>query len=164
MKTIQEVLNKIEELGWVITDEGYNYLLSQFSPAEQDFNIIVEKSDDVDEFIKNIYEAYENYDVSEEVRLWIDESGHGINGAPYEIADLVEDMKWCEQAIYDLWCELSGNIKEEEIDYKKLANRYLTIAYNAICLGQLDEIYADKEQLMNELGCTEEEYDAIMEE
>ena len=35
------------------------------------------------------------------------------------------------------------------------------IAYNAICLGQLDERY-DKEDLICELGCDEEEYDEIM--
>ena len=29
---------------------------------------------------------------------------------------------------------------------------------------KLDEKYTNKEQLMNKLGCTEKEYDAIMEE
>ncbi len=42
-------------------------------------------------------------------------------------------------------------------------NRFLTIAYNAICLGQLDEVYASEEELLKELGCTKEEYDEIME-
>lgn len=163
MKTIQKVLDKIEELGWTITDEGNNYLLSQFSPANQDFNVIVDKSDNVNVLIENIYRAYENFDVSEEVGLWTDESGHGINGAPYDIEDLVEDMKWCKQVIYDLWCELSGNKKEKEVDYKFKYERMLTIAYNAITFSQLHEMY-DKDTLINELGCTEEEYDEIMEE
>lgn len=163
MKTMQEVLDRIEELEWNIQDEGNDYLLSQFSPAGQDFNIYVNKADDVDTFINNIYKTYENYDISEEVSYWVGVDGHGINGAPYELEDLLEDMKWCKQAIYDLWCELSGHKKEEEIDYKEKSKRYLTIAYNAICLGQLDEVY-DKERLLEELGCTEEEYDEIMEE
>lgn len=50
----------------------------------------------------------------------------------------------------------------KEINYEEKANRMLTIAYNAICLGQLDEKF-NKEELLNELGCTEEEYDEIME-
>lgn len=37
------------------------------------------------------------------------------------------------------------------------------IAYNAITLGQLDEIYDEKENLCEELGCTEKEFDEIME-
>jgi hypothetical protein len=45
---------------------------------------------------------------------------------------------------------------------KEERNRFLTIAYNAICLGQLDEQYSE-EHLLKELGCSQEEYDAIME-
>ena len=41
-------------------------------------------------------------------------------------------------------------------------NRFLTIAYNAICLGQLDEQYS-KNKLLRELGCTEEEFAEMME-
>lgn len=50
--------------------------------------------------------------------------------------------------------------------YKKLENernRFLTIAYNAICLGQLNEIY-NENKLLKELGCTKEEYNKIMKE
>lgn len=41
-------------------------------------------------------------------------------------------------------------------------NRFLTIAYNAIKLAQLDEQYSEGE-LLRELGCSKEEYDEIME-
>lgn len=40
-------------------------------------------------------------------------------------------------------------------------NRLKTICYNAITLGQLEELY-DKESLLAELGCTEKEYMEIM--
>lgn len=42
-------------------------------------------------------------------------------------------------------------------------NRYVTIAYNAITFGQLDERY-EKEHLMNELGMSESEWNIIMED
>lgn len=160
MKTIQEVLDKIEELGWNVCDDGFGYSLSIRSPEDQDFNVFVKRPDDVDALIDGIYNAYESYDPSYAASLWIGEDGHGKNGAPYDLEDLLNDMKWCKQAIYDLWCELSGN--KQEFDYKEKANRMLTIAYNAITLAQLDEQY-DKEDLMRELGCTEEEYNEIME-
>lgn len=101
-----EVFDEIEELGWCVREDGINCSLSIYSPAEQDFNVEIEKTDDVNTFIDNIYKAYENYDVSEETMLWIDENGHGRNGAPYELEDVLNDMKWCKQAIYNLWCEL----------------------------------------------------------
>ena len=56
-------------------------------------------------------------------------------------------------------------MKDYEKEIKKLKterDRFLTIAYNAIVLGQLDEIY-DEERLLKELGCSKEEYDEIME-
>lgn len=61
-----------------------------------------------------------------------------------------------EQALKSLdeMVELYEKLKEER-------NRFLTIAYNAICIGQLDEQY-DEDRLLKELGCTKEEYDEIM--
>lgn len=101
---MSKVLETAEKLGWVVTENGYNIMFSQFSPAGQDFNIEVEKKDgDVEGFIENIYEYWENYDVSEETALWIDMDGHGKNGAPYEIEDIVEDMKECESMIEKLY-------------------------------------------------------------
>lgn len=56
--------------------------------------------------------------------------------------------------IAELTAELQ-KVKEER-------DRYLTIASNAICLGQLDEQYSEF-RLCQELGCTKEEYKKIME-
>lgn len=53
-------------------------------------------------------------------------------------------------------------MKDEIKKLERERERFLIIAYNAICLGQLHELY-DKERLLKELGCTEEEYDEIME-
>lgn len=106
MKTIQNVINKIEELEWHVQDEGYYYLLSNFSPAGQDFNIQVDKTGEVNDFVENIYMVYENYDVSEETYLWLDNTGHGKNGAPFEMEDVLNDMKWCEHAIWKLYRDL----------------------------------------------------------
>lgn len=52
-------------------------------------------------------------------------------------------------------------MNEELKKLQKERNRFLTIAYNAIVLGQLDEIY-DEETLLEELGCSKEEFDEIM--
>ena len=54
------------------------------------------------------------------------------------------------------------NYEKEIKKLKKERERFLVIAYNAICFGQLDEMY-DEDELLEELGCTQEEYDEIME-
>lgn len=81
------------------------------------------------------------------------------------VQDLVRISK--ELASYSLWDDIMPYIKEHIDmygidDYKAKMIRYQTIAYNAIALGQLDEQY-DKDDLCCELGCTEEEFDEIME-
>ena len=73
-----------------------------------------------------------------------------------------------EISSYSLWNDILPYIKEEIVisgfeDYKKKSERFTTIAYNAITLGQLDEQYASKEDLCCDLGCDEEEFDEIME-
>lgn len=123
IKTINELLNRIEELGWVVEKEDENvYRLGNSSPREQDFSITIDlrdtkgfdENDIVAVFIHDIYEAYEDYDVSYEASLWIDSGGHGINGAPYELEDLVDDMKWCENEILELWENLNGKNEKQE--------------------------------------------------
>lgn len=105
---IKQLFDKIENLDWMVIEEGYSqYLLSQFSPAEQDFNIVIEGKN-VEELLESIYQAYENYDVSEETYLWLDNTGHGKNGAPYELEDVLEDMKWCKNAILELYKNLTS--------------------------------------------------------
>lgn len=51
------------------------------------------QDDDMEAFIDNIHEYYENFDVDEEAYIWIGSDGHGKNGAPYHIADIVKDMR-----------------------------------------------------------------------
>ena len=105
---IKQLFDKIKNLDWMVTEEWYSqYLLSQFSPAEQDFNIVIEGKN-VEELLESIYQAYENYDVSEETYLWLDNTGHGKNGAPYELEDVLEDMKWCKNAILELYKNLTS--------------------------------------------------------
>lgn len=100
----------IEEHEWGIdyNDDGTIYF-SKYSPAGQDFGFEVGGTS-LEELAENIYDYYENYDVSYEASLWLDESGHGRNGAPYDMKDLYEDMEACEQNILELY-----NIIKEEI-------------------------------------------------
>lgn len=99
----------------------------------------------------------------------VDEDIEQVKGNAMMTAEFVQDMIRCAKELsqLSLWEDIIPYIKEHVSvygceDYKEKSNRMLTIAYNAICLGQLDEIY-DRDDLLCELGCTEEEYEEIME-
>lgn len=57
------------------------------------------QDDDLNSLIGNIKEYYDNFDVDSEAHLWLDETGHGKNGAPYRMKDVVKDMEEAEKMI-----------------------------------------------------------------
>ena len=107
---IQQKITEIAEiLGWSVdfsesqkgkTDVNF----AKYTSYGQDFNFSVElEDDDMEAFIDNIHEYYENFDVDEEAYIWIGSDGHGKNGAPYHIADIVKDMEEAEVMMADLY-------------------------------------------------------------
>lgn len=107
---IQQKITEIaEKLGWSVdfsepqngkTDVNF----AKYTSYGQDFNFSVElEDDDMEAFIDNIHEYYENFDVDEEAYIWIGSDGHGKNGAPYHIADIVKDMEEAEVMMADLY-------------------------------------------------------------
>lgn len=103
----KKLFEKIEELGWKVNVESDTSVsLGKYSPAGQDFYIFVDLEDDIDDFIENIYTYYDGFDVSYETYLWLDDTGHGRNGAPYDMRDVYNDMETCKNNIYKLYQEL----------------------------------------------------------
>ena len=107
---IQQKITEIAEiLGWSVdfsepqngkTDVNF----AKYTSYGQDFNFSVElEGGDMEAFIDNIHEYYENFDVDEEAYIWIGSDGHGKNGAPYHIADIVKDMEEAEVMMADLY-------------------------------------------------------------
>ena len=99
----EELTDIIEDHEWGIDyeDDGTIYF-SKYSPAGQDFGFNA-RGNTIKELADDIYDYYKGYDPSYEASLWIDESGHGKNGAPYDMKDLYEDMEACEQNILELY-------------------------------------------------------------
>ena len=100
--TKKQLIKKCEDLEWNIKIDNNYYLFNKFSPEGQDFNIEV-YAENINEVIEQIYERYNNFDVSEETYLWLDNTGHGVNGAPYDMKDLYEDMENCKEMILELY-------------------------------------------------------------
>lgn len=116
MKLTKKEIRLIEEAGFSVSrdeDDG-SYSFQIYSPAGQDFNFEI-SGKTRDEFLSNIVDCYDDFDVSYEAYLWLDESGHGRNGAPYDMKDLYEDMEECRKYIWDLYTILvcgQSTIKE----------------------------------------------------
>ena len=119
-KKFEKIYEIAESEGWKVdyeyTDEKETNICFQFgkySPAGQDFYFEVcvrnEKDEDiVFDYLKNaIYKYWEGFDVCYETYIWLDETGHGRNGAPYDMKDVYEDTESCEKMIHDLWFSLN---------------------------------------------------------
>lgn len=93
----KELKDKLEELGWFITKEPDGWYLSQYSPAGEDFGFSVSDAN----FIDDVKDFVDEYDVDEHVELWIDD--RGTHGIPSSIKTLLEDAECIEQMLIDLY-------------------------------------------------------------
>lgn len=119
MKLRKELMETIENAEWAMTEDERYYTFEIFSPAGQDFSFCIDKidkKDDLDTLSSDIYDYYNCFDVNEATYLWLDKTGHGKNGVPYKMEKILEDMKWCENKIYELF-EI---IHKEEIRQRDL--------------------------------------------
>lgn len=98
-----ELIDRLGALEWHITDyKNGSFYFGKYSPAGQDFGFEVE-GEDLEDLAHNIERFYDDYDVSYEAYLWLDEWGHGRNGAPYDMRDVYEDMLECRDYVWDLY-------------------------------------------------------------
>lgn len=120
-KRFEKIYEIAEREGWKV-DSYYvgelelkvAFSFEKYSPAGRDFvfevcvrNEVYE--DLVLEYLKHaVYEYWEGFDVCYETYIWLDETGHGKNGAPNDMMDVYKDMKACEDMINDLWLALIG--------------------------------------------------------
>ena len=116
-KLVDNIIEIAEEDWWNVYngDPGYNTVDLEFAKgtsAGQDFSFqIAIKSSSIDDFITAVDDYYESYDPDEEASLWIGPDGHGINGAPYRITDIIRDMEECEENIKQLLEQFNQKLK-----------------------------------------------------
>ena len=102
-KWLDKVIEIAEELEWSVEQECDNvYDFGKYSPAGQDFHTSIDTENDFDYFLSNLNAIISDFDVSEEAYVWLDSSGHGTNGAPYDMKDVYEDMEACLENLEEL--------------------------------------------------------------
>ncbi len=117
MTTTEQITNAAASLGWSVkTDTSCPDLTEfefwQYTPGGQDFGFSVEMwNNDPDSFLQELEKYYEAYDPDYEAYLWIGTDGHGKNGAPYHIKEIVSDMEAAEAMIDTLYETLKKALK-----------------------------------------------------
>ena len=105
---IQRITDIAQEKGWSVNVEDKNetrvlFEFQRYTKYGQDFLFNADmQGEDIDSLIANVKEYYEGFDPDYEAYLWIGDDGHGKNGAPYHIKDIVADMEDAEEQIYEL--------------------------------------------------------------
>lgn len=78
-------------------------LLFSLTPCTRRYDARTEiYASNLTEFIREVKNQYESYDPDEEASLWIGPDGHGTNGAPYHIREILDDMEELEKAYEEL--------------------------------------------------------------
>lgn len=112
MKLTKKFLNKLDKNDFTVYDCGDGtFDFGKYSPAGQDFHFCLDGGKNMGELLINAREYYESFDPSEEAYYWLDSSGHGKNGAPYAMGDVYNDMKACEEIIWEFIELLSEVVK-----------------------------------------------------
>lgn len=115
---LQAIIDKVtecaESIGFSVrayTYEQDGYVDFEFNTDTrfgQDFFACCRMEDnDPDTLIRAVYDYWQDYDPDYEATLWIGEDGHGKNGAPYRISDIVHDMEECEERLEELYDAIS---------------------------------------------------------
>lgn len=108
-KTKKKIESLVYSYGWdvCIEDETEDYICYDFSkrsPAGKDFHIYAELENmSIETLVNNLMSEYTSFDCSYETYLWIDNTGHGKNGAPYDMKDVYKDMEACQEMIKELY-------------------------------------------------------------
>lgn len=126
-KKFEKIYEIAQSEGWQV-DSYYvdeqetevSFSFEKYSPAGQDFyfEVSVPNDEDEDTFYENvadaIYQYWDDFDVCYETYIWLDDTGHGKNGAPENMKDVYEDTLSCEDMIHDLWLALEGKEKPKK--------------------------------------------------
>lgn len=103
----QKIQDIAESNGWSIgiykrKDGCFDVELEKFV-NRYDYIIYICVNDcSVYEMVKGLSEYVESFDPDEEAMLWIGDDGHGGNGAPYSIRDILDTMDKCKEEADEL--------------------------------------------------------------
>ena len=105
----QRIINVVEKNGFSIHEvekhgEEFYVEINQGTPLGEDWWETIWFDGSSDGFIGAVRSRYNNFDIDEEVEIWVE--CRGKNGVPSSIKSLVKDAEWKESALEQLADEL----------------------------------------------------------
>lgn len=89
-----------EELGWSYQDWAEEIVLSRYTSFGQDYSFELDSTEDL---LEQIFDIWQNFDPCTQTMLWLDNLGHGKNGAPYYMGDVLKDMEEIDSELEKLY-------------------------------------------------------------
>lgn len=106
---VDKITEVAEAEGWSVynCDEDFQYVNLEFTKHSPGGNeqVMSIQSNSVFyfTFVNQVEDYWNAYDPDYEAYLWIGDDGHGKNGAPYHIKDIVSNMEECDKMIGELY-------------------------------------------------------------
>lgn len=141
LKEYEEAVEKMA-LNWTMAMGGDEVRFTIYPPAGQEFSfsVTINDTDDLECLDQKVLNYYINFDVSYETYIWLDNRGHGANGAPYEMEDVLNDTKWIDDALE----QLSDVLLEVELSDDVGLQIGDKVKMNDVAIENYGEEYRDK--------------------
>lgn len=98
---IARLMDIAEEEGWRVSQDGSMFEMEKFSSAGQDFICCI-SGNTPSELVASLRSYANSFDPDEEATKWLGPDGHGRNGAPDKLRDIIADMDDCRDMMYGL--------------------------------------------------------------
>lgn len=105
MATFEKIIEVAEGLGWRVETYEDSVEFHKFSPADRAFGFSVAEVEP-EAVINGVNDYIDGFDVSYETYIWLDSSGHGVNGAPHDMEDVLADTNAIYEMLEDLYSTL----------------------------------------------------------
>lgn len=93
---VKEIANG---LGWSVDiDDNNNFMFEKDIQFQRNIGFMV-TADNIESLYKEVAHYYFNFDVSYETYSWLDEKGHGKNGAPYDMSDVYDYIQMYDRKV-----------------------------------------------------------------
>lgn len=89
-----------ESLSWNYQDNTEDIVISRYTSFGQDCSFELDSTEDL---LEQIFDIWQTFDPCTQTMLWLDSSGHGKNGAPYYMGDVLKDMEEIDSELEKLY-------------------------------------------------------------